>query len=239
MSSFLAKAKGITLDILFPPLCLVCQKALAVGEKETAICANCFTSIPINNTLTCPICRARLADNKKICHLNSSFRLAAASSYDNDIVKGLIWQLKYQRQTAASSPLAQILLEHLRTLDFNLVSYEIMPVPLHQNRERKRGFNQSELIAASLSKKINLPINAGALKRVKDTPPQAETKDFEEREKNMANSFLVIKPEFIKSRKIILVDDVFTSGATLTAAVLALKAAGAGRVIGLVVAKAG
>lgn len=235
----LKKTKEILLDILFPPVCLICQKSLEYTEKEKALCVNCFSNIPIAQTLTCPVCGARLAQNKKICHEYSSYRLAAAATYNNETVKELIWQLKYHRKTAAARPSAEILKTHLKNLELNISNYHILAVPLHKNRERERGFNQSELIADELAKKISLPLIKNGLLRIKDTEPQAETKDFEARKSNMKDSFFVNQPQLIKAKNIILIDDVFTSGATLTEAVKTLRAAGSGKIIALVLAKAG
>jgi len=239
MSPFLAKTKEIVMDVLFPPICVNCGKSLNTEEKTRGLCAYCFTAIPIANTLTCPVCKARLAENVKICHFDTSYRLAAASNYENPIIKNLIWQIKYQKKTGAVESLAQILFEHLKILKLNLKNYTLLSVPLHKERERARGFNQSELVAHSLSRKLNLAIIANGFVRSKNTPPQAEARDFGEREKNLRDSFQVTAKEIITGRNIILIDDVFTSGATMNAAVAALKEAGAKHVIGLVVAKAG
>ena len=238
MSFSLTKAKEITLDILFPPICIACEKSLLPHEKDRFICENCFSGIQINSTLTCPVCRARLADNKKICHKEASYRLAAAANYDNELVKNLIWQLKFQKKTVAAKILGEILFLHLSSFRFPLASFLLIPIPLHKNRKRERGFNQSELIAEALEKKTGLPMVTNALIRIKDTPPQTETRDFEERKKNMEKSFMVLYPDLIKNKNIILIDDVFTSGSTITEAVKTLKSHGAKRVIALTVAKA-
>ena len=239
MSPFLAKAREIALDILFPPLCISCRLPLTPSQKELAFCELCFSKIPVNTALTCPVCKARLALNIKICHKNSSYRLAAAVSYDNEIIKNLIWQLKYEKHTAAAKILAEVLKRHLNEIGLNLADYALMPMPLHKNRERERGFNQAQVIAEILSEKMQIPANTKALRRIKDTLPQAEVRDFDAREKNLEHGFAVPNKEMVAGRNIILIDDVFTSGATMNAAVSALKDAGAKHVIGLVVAKAG
>ena len=239
MSSFFAKAKEIALDILFPPTCLVCRKSLESEEKEIALCRQCFDEIPVETALTCPICRARFAANIKICHRDASYRLMAASRYENEIVKSLIWRLKYEKLSAASKPLSEIAVRHLKLIGFNLATWRFLPMPLYPARERERGFNQTELIVKDLNRKTGLPILAGALVRVKDTKAQAELKDFEARKKNIENCFQTPHPELLKNQNIILADDVFTSGATMEEAVKTLKAGGAGRIIALTIAKAG
>jgi ComF family protein len=235
----LKKTKELLLDIFFPPLCLVCHTSLPEASREERLCAGCLESITVKTTLTCPLCGARLAENKKTCHENARYRLAAASSYENETVKHLVWQLKYQHQTAAASALSSILKRYLASLKLDLQAYTLIPLPLHPSRERTRGFNQSALIATHLGKTSGLPVEHRALVRVKNTPPQAETKDFKERITNIAGSFAVERPELVAGKNIILLDDVFTSGATIGEAVHTLKRAGARRIIALVVAKTG
>jgi len=110
-------------------------------------------------------------------------------------------------------------------------------MPLHKNREEKRGFNQSELLSEEISKILTLPIINGAILRIKETKPQAELRGWEQRKVNMEKSFSVSNPEKIAGKNIILVDDVCTSGATANEAVKTLKENGAKKIIVLVVAK--
>lgn len=225
------------LDILYPPICFVCEKLLNGNEKNRRICDNCLNFIPLNNTLFCPECRARLAENKKICHENSLYLLAAAASYNNEMVQKLIWNLKYNRQTIAAYPLVEILNKYLNSLNFDFKNHIIIPIPLSSQRERQRGFNQSQEIAKLLSLKTGLKIIDEALVRTKNTKPQTETMDWNERKINIEGCFKIKNPDLIKKQKIILLDDVSTSGATLTEAAKTLKIAGAKKIIGLVVAK--
>ncbi len=232
------KTKAMFLDILFPPACLACEKILNPGEKTAYLCAACWDRIPIYTAFTCPFCGARLAENKKTCHRNTSYRLAAATDYGNEIVKQLVWRLKYDRRTTAAEPLAKILLAHLATLTLNLADYAIIPMPLHPRRERERGFNQSALIGKKIADALNLPLFDNLLLRTRPTPPQAEAKSKEMRRVNVAGAFRVALPESLKDQNLILLDDVFTTGATINEAVAELRHAGARRVLALVIARA-
>ena len=216
---FLKKLKNRLLDILFPALELL-------------------TDIKINRTLFCSTCRARLADNKKICHKSAQYLLGAATDY-NDHVKKLIWRLKYRDRAGFAEPLAQLLARYLEILNLEIEAYIVIPAPLSQKRFRERGYNQAELIAKIVAEKFNLPMETGALIRQKHTPPQAEVRGWDERKKNIAGCFGVTDPNLIKGKNIILVDDVFTSGATMSEAVHQLKDFGAKKILGLVIAKAG
>jgi len=128
-------------------------------------------------------------------------------------------------------------LRNLASADFPLDSYTLVPLPLHPSREKERGFNQSELLAEIISKTFNLPLEKNILIRAKNTRAQAELTDWEERQANLQNAFTVADPENLKGKNIILVDDVYTSGATMSAAAETLHKAGAKKIIGLVLAK--
>lgn len=233
MITILQKIRDLILDILFPLQCLGCQ------QPKTLLCQNCLDKIPINQTLFCAVCHRRLAQNKKICHLNAPYILAAASSYENPVLRELILTLKYRRLRLAAEILAEILNHYFKTLNLNFSNFEIIPIPLHKNRQKERGFNQAELITfalISLNPKLR-PSQGLNLKRIKNNQPQAQIKDRNERRKNIIGCFQAANPENIKGKNIILLDDVSTSGATLEEAAKILKKAGAGKIIGLVVAK--
>ncbi|MFA5386344.1 MAG: ComF family protein [Candidatus Paceibacterota bacterium] len=237
MLAFLIKAKDLALDILFPPICANCQKPLE--KNQSSVCEECIAKIHLNNTLFCPVCRARLAENKKICHFDCPYLLGASGNYDDPILQNLIQSFKYKGIKSLSSVLTDLLIRYLGYLSLVIdrSSFVIVPVPLFSRREKERGFNQSKLIAKNLAEKLNLEF-CDALLRVKATKSQAQTRDSEERAKNVEGCFEIINPEFIKDRNIILIDDVFTSGATINEAVKILKQNNAKKILALVTAKA-
>jgi ComF family protein len=112
----------------------------------------------------------------------------------------------------------------------------LVPVPLHHRRLRERGYNQSRLLAGKLGKLIALPVIDDSLHRLKDSLPQARTATIEERRKNVKKAF-DCKDEELNGKSVILIDDVCTSGATLEACAVALKAVGAISVWGLTLAR--
>jgi len=235
MSPFLIKFKNFILDIFFPPICLNCQKHLE--SKSKLICEPCLSLIKVNNTLFCPVCRARLADNKRICHYDSPYLLAAAGNYDDLVLQNLIHYFKYKGFKNLTPILGEILIKYLASLNLNLKSFVLTPIPLHPRKERQRGFNQAKLIAEIVAKNFNLEL-IESLKRIRNNKPQVGLKDNEARIKNMAGCFKIQNPEQIKNKNILLVDDVFTSGATINEAVKVLKQNGAKKIIALVIAKA-
>lgn len=238
MFSFLIKAKNILLDIFFPPFCLNCQKHLNVAQF---LCNDCFGAIKLNSAPFCPVCRKRLAENKICRHGRQrfSYLLLAASSYDDPILKNLIHYYKYKSFKNLTPLLGEIIIKYINSLSskFCILNSVIVPIPLYPSRERKRGFNQAKLLAEFVGQKLNLEL-AAALKKIKNIKPQAQLKSGEERIKNIEGCFGITNPEFVKNKNIILIDDVFTSGATMNEAVKTLKQNGARKIIALVLARA-
>ncbi|MBI2515088.1 ComF family protein [Candidatus Wolfebacteria bacterium] len=248
------KTKNILLDIFFPPICLACQKLLTTGPARhrpepkalaggpnKLICDDCLSSIKLNTTLFCPVCRARLAQNQPICHFDSPYVLGAAGNYDDPVLQNLIHYFKYKKFENIAPVLSEILVRYLenifRNWELEIRNFIVVPIPLHFWRERQRGFNQAKLLGEAMAKHFNLPLILG-LKRIKNNKPQIKLKGEEARRKNIAGCFAIKNPEEIKGKNILLLDDVFTSGATMNEAVKILKAAGARKIIALVAAKA-
>ncbi len=250
------KIKKFALDVIFPPCCLGCGKNLEdesianTNEFESEfhesflnehpyVCDECFKSIPINNALYCPICFTRFAGAKLCNHAKKSnlSELGFAANYENELIKNIIWNLKYRFVRDLSETLALILYKYLLSVKIkNLASYCIIPVPLHKSRLKWRGFNQSELIAEKLSEKLNIPLISDTLVRLKKTDDQTKL-DKEKRGLNLQNAFQIKNPDLISGKNIFLLDDVYTSGATIEEAAKTLKQTGAKKIIGLVVAK--
>lgn len=252
MPLFLIKLKNIILDILFPPICVNCRKTLTNAENDAdqrgkIICEQCLGLIKLNSALFCPVCRARLAElssalreNKKICHRDAPYFLAAAGNYDDPVLQNLIHYFKYKSFENLAPILGELLIKYFKLLSFEtfkLLNFVIVPIPLHRCRERERGFNQAKLLAEITARHFNLPLIDG-LKRIKNNEPQAKMKNSEKRTKNISGCFEIKNPEAIRGKNIILIDDVFTSGATMNEAARILKKNGSGKIIALVLAKA-
>lgn len=236
--AIIIKIKKIILDILFPPLCLGCKKLLKSDEeKHDFICNECQLDIVIHNSFFCPKCKARVPDTSKICHKNSGYLLAATTDYQNQAIKNLIWSFKYQGWQNISNFLKCLIEKYLDKLQFNFKNYVLVPIPLHKYRQKERGFNQSEIIAKNVAEKLNLKIILNCLVRTQDTKSQAETKNIKQREENIKNCFIIENPSLIEKKNIILVDDVHTSGSTISEAARQLRSAGAHKIIAFVIAK--
>ena len=107
----LIKARELILDILFPPLCLNCQKHLE--DRNELVCKQCLSSIKLNSTLFCPVCRARLSENKRICHYDSPYLLAAAGNYDNPTIQNLIHYFKYKSFENLAPIFGEIIIKYI------------------------------------------------------------------------------------------------------------------------------
>jgi len=217
------------LDILFPPLCLGCRHYLQTAEaKQNLLCPHCFGGIEIYETRFTA---------------EPSFSLLAAASYHNQAVRNLIHCFKYDGFLAVEEPLKKILADYLEKInfaeDFGSASL-IVPIPLAKNRLRERGFNQAEVIGLIVSRLFHLPLNPHLLERRHQTAPQTTMKNIEAREANLKKSMAVnekFKHQLLDYRQIIIVDDVYTSGATIKEAARVLRQAGAKNLVALVVAK--
>ncbi len=227
----LKKLKNIILDILFPPICLSCKNLLLETEIKDKICTKCLESIQIYSSFFCPKCKSRIPNEEKSCHKEIKFLLAPVTDYQNSAVKNLIWFLKYHKWQSIIKIIKPVIESYLDILNYDFKNFIIIPIPLHSDRLQERSFNQSELIAEIISRKIGISLNKDNLKRTKSTKNQAELKNINERIANIENCFALSNPKEINNKNIILVDDVFTSGSTMSEAVKILKQAGAKKIM--------
>ena len=226
----LDQLKEKAVDFLFPLRCLGC------GREGDPLCVSCRYSLPRLLPPLCPNCgRPLLEDRCSTCQkwsleidgIFSPFRFEG-------LVRQSIHQLKYNNFRVLSLPLAHLLAEYLKAKP--LPAEVIVPVPLHPRRLRGRGYNQSSLLAWELGKLISLSVVEGSLVRLKDTPAQARAESAEMRRNNVAGAF-ACRDQRLKDKKVLLIDDVCTTGATLDSCARALKKVGATHVWGLTVAR--
>jgi ComF family protein len=154
--------------------------------------------------------------------------------YFDGTVRKAIHELKYHNLRALADPLAGLLHTYLQMN--NIDGDIIIPVPLHKSRLRRRGYNQSSLVATRLGKLAGIPVIEGGLARIKDSKPQARTKTGDERRKNVAEAFSC-RDGNLQGRRVLLIDDVCTTGATLEACAETLKKTGVMSVWGLTIAR--
>ncbi len=158
--------------------------------------------------------------------------VAAVARYGG-AARDLVMALKFAKETSLADSMAAAMALRCRACGFPDIDL-VMPVPLHPARLRQRGYNQSALLASRAASALNAAFDSNSLKKVRHTKPQS-TLDREERWSNVCNAF-VADGDFA-GRKILLVDDIFTTGATLGGCAKACRAQGAARVYGLVFAR--
>jgi ComF family protein len=201
------------------------------AAKLASGCASCGARV-VPRVAFCPECNATVQRIRAV-----NLRWTVAFVYSGAVARA-IGRLKSERRTEIAHPLGDLLSQALAPRAEELGSLVAVPVPLHPLRLAERGFNQSALVAGRLARRLGTPLWPSALARTRDTVPQA-TLRREARRANVVDAFVAREPEHVCGRGVLLVDDVWTTGATLEACEKALLAAGATHVRWAVVARAG
>ncbi len=230
------------LDTFFPWQCVSCKKEVHLPYP---LCKKCQRNIPINYSFICPVCKKRIINfSKRSCFCKTNiFALGVVSFYENSIIRKTIHLFKYQPIISLQKPLANLIIKFLKETSFfseiNKKNILLIPIPLHKRKRRQRGFNQSELLTKAIASHFSLNFHSKILLRIKNNPPQAKINNFIKRKENIKDVFQISSSHLtlIKNKWIILIDDVYTSGATMQEAAEVLKKNDAKKVIGLVLAR--
>jgi competence protein ComFC len=231
------------LDLVWPRNCPFCGCPLADTDPgivcpacvssakliEPPFCRQCaspFTGTVTGETFVCGYCQ----------DLRFYFSRAVCACRAQGVVRDCILRFKYNREMYFGQHLVNWLVGAAqRWIDWREVD-AIVPVPLHPRKQRRREFNQAEYLAAGLSKTVNVTVLKRELKRVKDTPTQTKL-NAEARMKNLRDAFAVRDGTAFKGKRLVILDDVFTTGATMDSCAKTLRGAGAKDVIALAVAR--
>jgi ComF family protein len=238
------------LDLVFPPFCPVCQRRLGEGRRDP-LCGQCWEGLDRIAPPHCRVCGlpfARFAGfdgtpppSVRLCgrcrRRSPPFTYARAAVRYGEVAREAVHSLKFGGRRALAAPLGDLIAEMgagglpAGTPDL------LVPVPLHRRRERERGFNQAFLLARRVGQIWRVPVCADALTRTVATRPQTDL-TAETRWANVRGAFALRRPERVAGRHVVLIDDVITTGATLTACARCLAAGGAVTVGALTVARA-
>jgi competence protein ComFC len=226
------------LDLLYPPSCSGCGGPVPCSEVR--LCSQCIDSLPWLGDSGCSRCGSELDKGSRcqLCrHLDSSLAYVRSAVWFAGCVPELVHELKYARRQEMAPLMSELALACgalrglLRTTDL------IVPVPLHWRRKVKRGFNQSDLLAAGLSELTGIAAGGSGVVRSRATATQTRLNP-EQRRNNVAGAFVCREKERIQDKSILIVDDVMTTGATLGEVARSLAVAGARRVFGWTFARA-
>lgn len=228
------------LDLLLPPFCLSCDTPLG-PSPEFLFCPSCLARLRFITSPLCPCCgRVYLSASGGDHHCGTClstpfhFSKARALFLYQDPLKEVIHRFKYQGKTTCLASFAKFARKLPHTAEMEGADF-IVPVPLHPSRLRERGFNQALLLARAFFPK-DKRISADLLIRFRSTEPQTNF-NGNARRSNLKNAFRVVKPHRVAGKKILLLDDVFTTGTTVNECARVLKKAGAEEVMVLTLAR--
>ena len=231
------------LSLIYPRFCLICGLKLERHYK-LSVCRNCRRNLRVTKKPYCFKCGAVLETISQIrktgcnkCYRKKFFFDQVISAFQyKGIVKQCIHLFKYNRKIRLrdlfSEPMRDFLLDNFSANRFDIVT----AVPLHKSKLRKRGFNQSQLIAENISTNLQIDSSFDNLVRTKKTVPQFKLKAGT-RKKNLENVFFCKKPDIFKDKNILLIDDILTTGSTLNECSRTLKQAGAKSITCLTIAR--
>ena len=207
------------LDLIYPPRCAFCHKLLRY-EGET-VCKDCLSKLPYTGDL------AEQTGLKQI------ERCVSPLFYENT-VRDSLHRFKFGQRTGYAGIYAGFM---VKSIDENQISCDIISwAPVSRKRLRSRGYDQSELLARELSSRLGLPCRRLLVKQ-KHTMPQSRTRNAVQRRENVKGAYHCCDPEEARGKRILLVDDIVTSGSTLSECAKMLKEAGAAEISAVTVAR--
>ncbi len=231
------------LDILFPPLCHVCRTFIP-NAGDLHLCASCLGQ---NRSIISPLCvqcgipfltEAGIDHRCAACLTSPPPFTAARAAVDfSGPVKEMIHNFKYEHKVQLRRPLGILTAQRLQDFAISCAPDILIPVPLHNRRLRQRSFNQAVLLAEVLAKYWQLPLCRTNLQRIRWTEPQISL-DARERRANVRGAFAVASAELLNGKRVILVDDVYTTGSTVAECAKVLRKAGAAAVYVVTTARA-
>ncbi len=210
--------------LLFPPLCAFCENpASELPHPFEGICRSCLAKIPFR-----PVSEARTLCLEHQNHENMNFRnpgdrnmdVIVACYYETMIRKALISMKFYEAaymKYALGCIACYTLLGQKEKFD------AIIPVPLHPSRMRERGYNQAGLIATEIARFLDIPVLEDCLARQKNTKRQSEMSHYADRLQNVSDAFRCVDPILLAGKRLLLVDDILTSGETMMSAADAIR----------------
>lgn len=229
------------LDVILPPVCHICRSFIPNAGK-LHICPTCRERLPLVLSPLCPVCGIPFigtgSDHRCGACLTQPphFDAAGARFLYEGPISDMIHAFKYNQRTHLRYPLALLAMEGMSEIMTCHAPHLIVPVPLHISRLRQRGFNQAVLLGKVLSQQLSLPLLPDTLVRTRQTEPQIKL-SAAERRLNVKGAFTVKRPVNVVGKRVLLLDDVMTTGSTMDECAKELKKAGAVVVIAATIAR--
>jgi ComF family protein len=243
--AWLTGASDALVSLIFPAGCRICGELLA-DSRRVPICRDCLASFERVPAACCEVCGCPLSrppgeEQTRLCPAcrEKTYAFDCARSfaiYQGPLVQAILL-LKFEQIEPLGSWFAERLAELVQNEADKLAADVVVPVPLHRQRERERGYNQAALISKPLAKRLRLPHKAVLLMRTRARPDK-RILSLEERWESVRGAFAARPGSQVDTLRVLLVDDVLTTGATLDACARALREAGAKSVVALTVARA-
>lgn len=223
MLTIIKKGFSRCFDFILPRFCIHCSKALSGDESYTCSFCHADISMPPNGLIHSEF-------NRKFAHKKFITEFGSAYLFEKDgVLQSMIHSLKYNQNFQLGFYLGKLAAIELRPLLVRWNAELLMPVPLHRLKQAERGYNQSYYIAKGIASLHHLKVNMHLLKRIRFTQSQTSL-NLDEREANIAGAFFCKNKKPIQGKKIILVDDVITTGSTINEAAGELIKSGADKV---------
>ncbi len=200
------------ISLIFPEYCLGCHAPLMKGE--TTICTRCRVDLPKTDFHKDP---DNLMHQKFWGLIEIEYAFAFLKFIKGGIVQKLLHQLKYYGQEDIGELLGKLYGITLKKEGFAKKFDVILPVPLHSNRLKQRGYNQCDAIARGIAEGLEIEMNTKILERIIANISQTKTQNLHERRENVKGIFAITQPELLQNKRVLLVDDVITTGSTLEA----------------------
>jgi len=223
-------------DLLFPPRCIGC------GRVGTLLCIECLDQLPRVDSSCCPRCGDAVVVEGLCARCRTSplhiERIRSVMVFEG-VLREAVHQLKYRGRTALAVPLGGLMAAYWtrHSMPRHLMPPGVLvPVPLHAARQRARGYNQAALLAREMGRQVGLPVDEQTLIRQRTTVPQVDLNARERRE-NVRDAFCCSGNGLV-GKRVLLIDDVCTTGATLEACAIALTEGGVRSVQALTLARA-
>lgn len=216
------------LDLIYPPFCLVCKQA-----GEVYLCAKCIEKMDFIQRPYCHKCGIPCEPEEftcRECHAHEfAFDSARSAGTFDGLMREAIHAFKYHYHLVLADPLAELMVRCFPNTQLGGDVDLLIPIPIHRSRETERGFNQSVELARRLGRALSLPVDTRALAKPRKTRHQVELSE-QERAANLEGAFAVVDPRSVAGKRVLLIDDVFTTGATVNEGAKVLRAAGAASV---------